>query len=77
MELGGCDVCSVTVVGHGVENDVLDKNADRSEYKGGEEVNVDVITGAVQPSFCARVRKRTRRGMSGCDNNNLHILLHC
>lgn len=58
MGLHGCEVWSVTVLGHGVEDGVLDKNADRPAYEGGEEVNVDVITRAVEPSFCARVQKK-------------------
>lgn len=36
------------VIRHVVENSVLHKDADRSTYEGGEEVNVDVVTGAVE-----------------------------
>lgn len=36
------------VIRHVVENSVLHKDADGSTYEGGEEVNVDVVTGAVE-----------------------------
>lgn len=36
------------VIRHVVENSVLHKDADGSAYEGGEEVNVDVVTGAVE-----------------------------
>lgn len=36
------------VIRHVVENSVLHKDADRSTYEGGEKVNVDVVTGAVE-----------------------------
>lgn len=38
-------------------------------------MNVDVIPCAVEASFYARAKNRMRRGMSGCHNNNWHILL--
>lgn len=70
-----CEARSATVVRHGIEDGVLHKDADRSAYEGGKEVNVDVITCAVEPSFCARGRKGMRRGMPGCYYNHLYILL--
>lgn len=54
LGLHGCEVGSVTVVRHGVEDGVLDENAEGSAYEGGEEVNVDVISRAVEPSLCEK-----------------------
>lgn len=51
LGLCGCEVWSVGVIRQGVEDNILDKNADRSAYVGGEQVNVDVITRAMEPSF--------------------------
>lgn len=38
----------LSVFRYGVEHSVLHENADCSTYEGGEEVNVDVIAGAVE-----------------------------
>lgn len=46
-----CEAGGVTIVRHDVEDGVLYKNADRSTYEGDEEVNVDVITSAVESSI--------------------------
>lgn len=56
---------SVAVFRHGVEDGVLDKDADRSAYEGGEEVNVDVIPRAVEPSFFFFFFVRREEGCQG------------
>lgn len=44
----GFSFCTLT--GHRVEHGVLHKDADGSAYEGSEEVHVDVVAGAVEPS---------------------------
>lgn len=45
--------CLTAVLRYGVEHSVLHKNADCSTYEGGEEVDVDVVTCAVEtPERC-------------------------
>lgn len=50
MGLQCCELSRLinAVIRHVVENSVLHKDADGSTYEGGEEVNVDVVTGAVE-----------------------------
>lgn len=48
------------VIRHVVENSVLHKDADCSTYEGGEEVNVDVVTGAVETPIGERETKDMR-----------------
>lgn len=60
---------SITVIRYGVEHSVLHENADCSTYEGCEEMNVDVITCAVETPSKDHVRvvqrKRERENEGG------------
>lgn len=65
------------VIWHGVEHGILHENADGATYEGGEEVNVNVITCAVEMSCerCVRMKEReTKADRERYYNQNIHIL---